>query len=190
LSYIAGAVTASCVLVIVILLALRLAGVNQPHQHAPRDGLRLGLGVALLLAGAVIAVRRRRARFAPRPSAREKQGLVSRLTATPTPRSAYVVGLLLFAPGLTFIAAIQVIATSRAGIPITALGAVIVVIINVLLAWLPLLLYLVAPGPTHRQLTAFNSWLRAHSRVLLIVVLIVAGLILVASGSYGLARGN
>ena len=41
--------------------------------------------------------------------------------ARPSPRTAFISGLLLFAPSATFIAAVQVIATADA-IPLTALA--------------------------------------------------------------------
>ncbi len=186
LAYFAGALVMSVVLAVVVLVALRLSGLNHPHQRSPRDGLRLGLGVLLLAAGIAMAIRRRRAR----PRANKRPGLVSRMTANPTPRSAFAVGILLFAPGLTFIAALQVIATSHADVSLTALAVVVVVIIDAALVWLPLVLHLVAPGPTERYLKAFNSWLRAHSGTLLTGVLILAGVILIVSGSYGLASGT
>jgi hypothetical protein len=187
-AYFAGALTMSAVLAVAVLLALRLAGLNHPHQHSPRDGLRLGLGVLLLAAGIAVAIRRRRAR--PQPKKQRKPGLVSRMTASPSKRSAFAVGVLLFAPGLTFIGALQVIATSRADIALTALAVVVVVLIDAGLIWLPLVLHLVAPGPTERNLKAFNGWLRAHSSTLLTAALILAGVILVVSGSYGLVSGT
>jgi hypothetical protein len=186
LFFFAGALTMSAILAVVVVVALRLSGLNHPRQHAPRDGLRLGLGLLLLVIAVVIAARRNRAG----PGQSRRPGLVSRLIASPTPRSAFAVGMLLFAPGVTFIAALQVIATARSGIQLTALAVVIVVLIDVLLVWVPLLIYLAAPGPTVRGLTAFNGWLRAHSGALLMGVLIVAGVLLVASGSYGLASGT
>jgi len=192
LAYFAGALVMSAVLAVAVLLALRLSGLNHPHQHAPRDGLRLVIGVLLLGAGIVVAARRRR----PGPRAKrakragKRPGLVSRMTANPSMRSAFVVGVLLFAPGLTFIGALQVIATSHADIQLTVLSVVIVVIIDLMLIWLPLILHLAAPGPTERYLKAFNGWLRAHSSALLTGALIVAGVILVISGSYGLVSGS
>lgn len=185
-AFFTGALAMSVVLAVAVLVALRLAGLNHPHQHAPRDGLRLALGILLLAAGIAVAIRRRRAR----PRADKRPGLVSRMTASPSPRSAFAVGVLLFAPGLTFIAALQVIATSHADIALVTLAVAIVVIIDAALIWLPLVLHLVAPGPTERYLKAFNGWLRAHSSTLLTAVLIVAGLILIASASYGLASGT
>ena len=53
LFYLTGAVLVSLIMGIVLLLALRSAGLNHPHQHAPRYGLRLGLGIVLLSSGPV-----------------------------------------------------------------------------------------------------------------------------------------
>ena len=100
------------------------------------------------------------------------------------------VGLLLFAPGITFIAALQVIATANAGIESTTVAIIVVVIINAAFVWLPLLLHLIAPGLTTKRLTAFNGWLRANGNKILICVLIVGGAIMVGNGLYGLVGGG
>jgi len=119
----------------------------------------------------------------------EKQGLVSRMIANPAPASAFAVGLLLFAPGITFIAALQVIATANASVESTTVAIILVVIINAAFVWLPLLLHLVAPGVTTRRLTAFNGWLRANGNTILVAVLIAGGAIMIGNGIYGLAGG-
>lgn len=181
--YLAGAVAMSLVMGVVILVALRSADLNRPDQHAPRYGLRLGLGVLLLLAGLVIA--RRKAR--PPDPAKPHQGITSRLVANPSPLSAFLAGVIVFAPGVTFLAALQAIATARAGLSLSVLALAIVVVINVLLVWLPIALHLAAPGATTRFLAAFNGWLRAHGKAVLTWVLVVAGLIMAGNGIYGLA---
>jgi MFS family permease len=180
--YLAGAVVISAVFGVVILVVLRTAGLNHPDQHAPRYGLRLGLGIVLLAAGIVVAVRKPR----PPDPARPQQSLVSRMVANPSPLSAFLVGVLVFAPGITFLAALQVIATARDGVGLTALALIIVVVINVLLVWLPIVFHVAVPGITTRYLMAFNGWLRAHGRVILTVVLIAAGAIMIGNGIYGL----
>ncbi len=43
-----------------------------------------------------------------------------------------------------------------------------------------------SPGPTARRLGAFNAWLRAHGRTVLVGVLVVVGAIMIFNGSYGL----
>ena len=183
LFYLAGAVIMTIIMAIVVLLVLRSVGLNQPREHEPRYGLRLGLGVLALIAGIVVAARK------PKPPDPDKpvQGIVSKMVANPGPASAFLVGVLLFTPGVIFISAMQVIATAQASIEAVVTAAIVVVIINVLLVWLPIVLHLVAPGPTSRYLTAFNAWLRAHGPVLLAGVLIVAGVILIINGSLGLA---
>lgn len=184
--YLAGAVVMSVVTGVVVLAVLRSADLNHPDQHAPRYGFRLGLGILLLAAAIVIAARKPKA---PDP-AKAGQGFVSRMVADPAPLSAFVVGLLVFAPGVTFIAALQVIATAGADLELTAIAVIVVVVINVLLVWLPLTFYLVAPGLTTRRLAAFNGWLRANGSAILVGVLAVVGAIMVINGIYGLVTGG
>jgi hypothetical protein len=182
--YLAGAIVMSLVMGLVVIAILRNTGLSHRSGHTPRYGLRLGLGVVLLAAGAVLA--RRKPKM---PDPGKKQGLVSRMIANPAPGSAFAVGLLLFAPGVTFIAALQVIATASASVEATAVAIVLVVIINAAFVWLPLLLHLIAPGLTTQRLTAFNGWLRANGNKILICVLIAGGVIMVGNGIYGLAGG-
>ena len=182
LFYLAGAVLMSTVMGVVVLFALRSAGLDHPDQHAARYGLRLGLGILLLAAATFVATRKPRSR----DPAKAQHGLMSRMVADPAPLSAFVVGLLVFAPGITFIAALQVIATAQSSLEVTTLAVLIVVVINVLLVWLPITLHLVAPHSTENRLKAFNSWLRANGRTVLAGVLMVAGGIMLFDGIYGL----
>jgi hypothetical protein len=199
LCYLAGAVLVSTVLGIGLLLVLRYGHFQVPGHRTPRYELRLGLGLLILAAIAVVARRKPSLLGLPgQPGhpgqssapgqSRQGKGIVSRLVSSPSPRTAVVVGLLVFGPGVTFIAAVQVIATARAGIPLSALGLVIIVVINVAFIWLPFLAYLAAPGLTTRRLTVFNAWLRAHGRILLSLALLAAGAILVVNGLVGLIR--
>jgi hypothetical protein len=183
LYYLAGAVIMSIVMAVVVLLVLRSVGLNHPREHDPRYGLRLGLGVLAFVAGLVVTLRRPK----PPDPAKPMQGMMSKLVANPGPVSAFAVGVLVFTPGVTFVAAIQVIATSRASVEAVVTAAIVVVVINVLLVWLPIVLYLLAPEATSRRLKAFNAWLRAHGPALLAGGLAVAGAILIVNGALGLA---
>jgi hypothetical protein len=185
LFYLAGAVLMSFVMGVVVLFALRSVGLNHPDQHAARYGLRLGLGVLFVAAGIFVATRKPRSR----DPAEARHGLVSRMVADPAPRSAFVVGLLVFAPGVTFVAALQVIATAQAGPDLTALAVILVVVINVLLVWLPIMLHLVAPKATEQRLKAFNGWLRANGKTVLVGVLMTVGGIMIFDGIYGFITG-
>jgi hypothetical protein len=180
--YLAGAIAMSLVMAIVILAVLRGVNLQRPGEREPRYGLRLGLGI-LLLAGALVVARRK-----PRPPdpAKANQGFISKLVSDPAPVSAFLVGILVFAPGVSFLAAVQVIATARAGFDLTLVALIIVVVINVVLVWLPIVFHLLVPAATTRYLTAFNGWLRAHGKVVLICVLVAVGGIMVINGIYGL----
>jgi hypothetical protein len=181
--YLAGALAMSLVMAVILLAVLRGVNLQRPGEHEPRYGLRLGLGILLLAAAVVVA--RRKAR--PPDPAKANQGFLSKLVADPAPTSAFLVGILVFAPGVSFLAAVQVVATARASFDLTVIALIVVVVINVLLVWLPILLHLIFPGATTRYLTAFNGWLRAHGKVILICVLVAVGGIMVINGIYGLA---
>jgi hypothetical protein len=205
--YLAGAVLMTAVMAVTVFLVLRATGLNQPREHDPRYGLRLGLGILALAVAAVMILRARRARRAPAAAvagagdagvqgtggagtggadAARKPSMVSRLTARPRPLTAFIAGLLLFAPSATFIAAVQVIATANAPTPETVLAGVIVVVLNVLTVWLPLIAYFAAPEATTRFLRNANGWLVAHGRTLAVYALAVAGIALVVNGALNL----
>jgi hypothetical protein len=183
LFYLAGAIIMTIIMAIVVLVVLRSVGLNHPRERDPRYELRLGLGVLAFVAGLVVAARK------PKPPDPDKpmQGIMSKLVANPAPAMAFVVGVLVFTPGVTFVAAMQVIATAQASVEAIVTAALLVVIINVMLVWLPIVLYLVAPDATARRLTAFNAWLRSHGHLLLTVGLLAAGAILIVNGALGLA---
>jgi len=182
LFYLAGAITMAVIMGVVFLVVLRAAGLSLPKHHDPRYGLRLGLGLVLFVIGVVVGVRKPKQ---PDPS-KKRQGIVSRMIATPAPLTAYLSGILVFAPSVTFLAAVQVIATAKADIELTVAAVALIVAIDVVLVWLPLLLHVVAPEPTTRLLAAFNGWLRAHGTALLAGVFLVIGTIMIIDGSYGL----
>jgi Sap, sulfolipid-1-addressing protein len=189
LLYVAGATLMTVVMAVAVLFILRDAGLNQPRDHTPRYGLRLGLGILALASAAFVARRRRRE---PEPGAvpdpgKKKPGLITRLTSRPRPATAFAVGLILFVPSATFIAAVQVVATARVAVGETVLALVVVVLITVLIVLLPLLTFLVAPEATGRRLASLNAWLRANGRVILISGLAIGGLALVINGAIGLA---
>ena len=107
LFFLAGAVAMTIVMGVIVLLAIHAGGLNHPHERQPRYGLRLGLGIVAL--GAAIFVARRK----PRPPAPgKKPGLVARLGNRPAPLTALAAGVIVFTPSVSFIAAVQVIASS------------------------------------------------------------------------------
>ena len=190
LMYSAGAAAMTVTAAVIALFALRALALNLPSRHDPLYGLRLGLGILALAAGAVLSWRRRPARKVAVVAAAEvKAGrnLVSRLTAQPSPRTAFTAGLILFAPSITFLAAVQVIATASTGPLVTLTGLLIVITVGLLLVWLPLLGYLAAPTATTDRLRSCNDWLRDHGREATAWALLICGFALVVNGALGLA---
>jgi Sap, sulfolipid-1-addressing protein len=181
LIFLAGAVLMTAVAAVVLLLVLHAGGLNHPRQRQPRYGLRLGLGVLALGAGLVLARRR------PRPSRPDKkESLVTRLMNKPKPVAVFVTGLLVFVPSITFVAAVQAVATAKASAALVVVGLALVVLIDVMWVWLPLMLYLVAPEATTRRLKAVDGWLHTHGRLVLAAALGVCGVALFIDGLVGL----
>ncbi len=181
LFFLAGALLMTAVAAVVLLLVLHAGGLNHPRQRHPRYGLRLGLGVLALGAGLVMARRRPKP---PRPD--KKESLVTRLMNKPKPVAVFATGLLVFVPSVTFVAAVQAIATAKASLALVVVGLALVVLIDVMWVWLPLLLYLVAPEATTRKLKAVDGWLHTRGRLMVVVALAVCGVALVIDGIVGL----
>jgi threonine/homoserine/homoserine lactone efflux protein len=190
LMYSAGALVMTVTTAVITLIALRALALNLPSRHDPLYGLRLGLGTLALAAGGVLSWRRRSSRKVAVVAASEvKAGrnLVSRLTAQPSPRTAFTAGLILFAPSITFLAAVQVIATSSTRPLVTLVGLLVVIVVCLLLVWVPLLGYLVTPAATTRTLRSGNGWLRAHGWEVTAWALVIGGVALTVNGALGLA---
>jgi hypothetical protein len=183
LVYLAGALTTTVIIGIIVLVALRSGGLSLPTNRTPRYGLRLGLGV-LALAGGLYMTRRKPK--PPDPAKKKKPGLVSRTMSRPEPLFAFVTGLVVFLPSAAFLAAVQAIATAKASDLTTALTLLTVIVIDVILIWLPFLFYLAAPERTTSTLKRFNAWLRAHGHAIVAGALLVVGGLLIGNGISGL----
>jgi hypothetical protein len=182
--FLAGAITMTAVIGIIALALLRAGGLSLPTHHTPRYGVRLGLGVLALGAGLFMVRRKPRP---PNPDKPKKPGLTARLISRPGPATAFAAGIVVFVPSAAFLAAVQVIATSKASLGATAGALVTVVLIDVMFVWLPIAFHLIRPEATERTLKAFNGWLRAHGHAIVAAALLVAAAILIADGIKGLA---
>jgi hypothetical protein len=183
LIYLTGAVVMTVIMAAVLFEVLQSGHLYQPAERQPRFGVRLGLGLAMLLAGAYL---KRRGPKRPDPAARKDKGIITRLTARPAPSTAFIVGLLVYTPSLTFIAAVQAVATSKQTLTASIVALVLVVVITVAFAWLPLILYLLSPHQTARLLLGFDGWLRSHGYVLTVGALLIGGIVLALNGALGL----
>lgn len=185
LVYLAGAVTTTVIMGIIVLIALQAGHLNLPSRHTPRYGLRLGLGV-VALAGGLYMTRRK-----PKPpdpdKKKKKPGLVSRMMTRPEGLFVFATGVIVFFPSAAFVAAVQAIATSKASDLTIALTLLTVIVIDVALIWLPLLFFLAKPELTTNTLKRFNGWLRAHGHAITAGALLVVGGLLIINGIAGLS---
>jgi Sap, sulfolipid-1-addressing protein len=181
LIYLTGAIVMTAIMAAIVFAVLQSGHLYRPAERQPRYGLRLGLGLAMLLAGAYL---KRRGPKRPDP-ARSGKGIITRLTARPAATTAFIVGLLVYTPSLTFIAAVQAVATAKHSLPASIATLALVTVITVAFAWLPLMLYLLAPDQTGSLLRGLDGWLRLHGYVLIVAGLLIAGILLTINGILG-----
>ncbi|HEX9064970.1 MAG TPA: GAP family protein [Streptosporangiaceae bacterium] len=182
--YVIGGTVIVSIIGIAALLAMRDLGLSLPHHQHTRYGLRLGLGVLALIAAVVLYRRKPKQRD---PSKPKKPGLIDRLSAEPRPKTAFLAGILMFGPSLTFLAAVQVVATAKASVAATVGAMIMIIVLTLAFAWVPLVAYLVAPDLTARRLGSFDEWLKRHGKAVLVAAVALIGVLLIAQGIAGLA---
>jgi Sap, sulfolipid-1-addressing protein len=182
--YVIGGAVMVTIVGVAGLLVIRDLGLSLPHHQHTRYGLRLALGVIALVAAVVIYRRKPKPRDPAKP---KKRSPVERLSAEPKAKTAFLAGILMFGPSLTFLAAVQVVATASAGVIVTIGAMAMIVVLTLAFAWLPLVAYLIAPGPTTRTLKSFDVWLKRHGKTILAAGIAIIGLALTAQGVSGLA---
>jgi Sap, sulfolipid-1-addressing protein len=182
LLYLIGAIAMTGVVGAAAFFVLRAGGLQHASQHSARYGLRLGLGILALLVGLYL---RRRGSRPPDPK-KSGEGFINKMVSRPTALAAFLVGVVVYSPSVTFIAAVQVVATSKSGAAESALGIILVIAITLAFIWLPYLAYLFWPDKAAARLGALNAWLRRHGHLLLVGALIIGGFVLILDGALGL----
>jgi hypothetical protein len=174
---------AVCLLVVGFLLVFVLArlGINHSDNSTPRYALRLGIGVLFLLGAWALA------RRPPRPKQPADQpSRVSKTIASSSLFAVFVLGVALYTPSPTYIAALDVIGGTKMSTAATLVWVVIVVMLVLITIEIPIVLYIAAPGWTIPKLEALNGWLDRNGRTLLVYVLAVLGVWQIVDGLAGL----
>jgi len=178
--FLAGAAICTLGIGFAVVFALHGAGLGQQSEQSPRYGLRIGIGVAFVVAAVILA------RRPPRPK-KSGESKVTHAARNGGLIAVLVAGVLLYLPSPTYLSALQEVGSSKLSTAATVAWVVIVVAITLITVWVPVLVIVLAPGWSKPKLAALNSWLSRNSRTLLIVVLVVLGTWQIIDGIIGLA---
>ena len=187
-AFLIGGLLMSAVVGIVVLVLIRGTGLELPKRTTPRYGLRLGLGILALVLAASLPWLRSHLRRGP--AGAKKPGRVTRLMETAGAGGAVVVGVLIFAPSVQYLAGVQAITTAEHQVAVAILLILGAAVINVSLVWIFLIAYLAAPDRTKAYLgkaSTWVDWVKRHSNLVLRIILTAVGVYLVVSGGTGLA---
>lgn len=156
----------------------------------------LVIGVLLLLVAFVLRTdrdrplrerrERRRSEKLEKRGGKEKEALPMRLLGRGSPRIAFVVGVLLSFPGVSYLVALGHIDRLDAGVPASALLVLAVCLIQQTLLEVPLIGYALAPERTQDRINRFRAWLSRNGRQAGIVGAVALGSLVVIRGLAGL----
>jgi hypothetical protein len=177
--FLAGAVACTLPIGFLVVFALHGIGLDQDSKRSASYGLRLAIGVVLLVAALVIA------RWSPRPH--NKPSRVIRLARQGGLIGVFVAAVALYVlPSPVYLAALEVVGSTKLDTAARAGWVLIVVALVLVTVEVPVLLFLLAPGSTVPRLRALDGWLGRNARTLLAMVLAAIGLWEVIDGVVGL----
>jgi Sap, sulfolipid-1-addressing protein len=189
LGYLCGAAMTSVTLGLVIVFALRHAGLTKTTQVTLGPGEDIVLG-CLALAIAFVLRSGRDRKLAERR--RERKAAKGKDEAGPprwqqalgrgSARTTFVVGALLTLPGATYITALYRISDENLSDPLTVLVVLAFNAIMLMLLEVPLLAYTFAPDWTPRAIERFKRKLSERGRSWGIRVATILGLLMIARG--------
>jgi hypothetical protein len=195
LGYLLGAYTASISLGLVVVFALPDSSATSTSKNTLSPLEDVVVGLLLLLVAVVLAgdrdrpLRERRARRRSEKQARngeEKEPLPMRLLGRGSPRSAFVVGLLLSFPGVSYLTGLNHIHRLDAATLPTVLLVVGFCLVQQLFLEVPLAGYFVAPEKSDEAVKGFRAWLARNGRLAGIIVAAVLGALVLIRGIAGL----
>ena len=177
--FLAGAIACTLPLGFAVVFALHGAGLELDSKETARSGLRLAIGVLLMLAALAIA------RRPPRPAGEPSR--VVRLAREGGLRAVFAAAIVLYVlPSPVYLAALQVVGTTKLSTTAMAIWVVIVVALVLNTVWVPVLLFLREPEWTVSRLQTVDAWLSRNGHTLLVAVVGLIGLWVFIDGLAGL----
>ena len=190
--YLLGASMTSITLGLIIVFSLTDTSATNTTQKTISPAVDIGLGVIALAISFVLATERDRAfreRRQARKAARPDKGPPrwQRELSKGSPRTTFVIGVLLTLPGASYLAGLSRI--HKLGYSTTA-TVLLVIGFNVIMLWLlevPLASFLIAPEWTPRAIDRAKAWVSRHALTFAVRGSAVIGALLVVKGVAGLA---
>jgi hypothetical protein len=195
LGYLLGAYTTSITVGLAIVFVLHDSGAVSTSKQTIGPVEDLVIGGLLLLVAFVLGTdrdqplrerRERRKEAKQAKNGEKKEPLPMRLLGRGSPRIAFVVGILLSFPGVSYLAGLSHIDKLEAGVAPTVLLVIGFCLVQQLLLEVPLVGYILRPEGTQRAVDGFRAWLGRNGRRAGIWVAIVLGVLLVVRGIAGL----
>jgi Sap, sulfolipid-1-addressing protein len=195
LGYLLGAYTTSITVGLAIVFVLHDSGAVSTSKQTIGPVEDLVIGGLLLLVAFVLgtdrdqSLRERRERRREAKQAKngeKKEPLPMRLLGRGSPRIAFVVGVLLSFPGVSYLAGLSHIDKLEAGVAPTVLLVVGFCLMQQLLLEVPLVGYVLRPEATQGAVDGFRAWLARNGRRAGIGVAAVLGALLIVRGIAGL----
>ena len=132
-AFMTGGLIIGALVGVVMLVLIRVTGLELPTNLTPHYGIRLGLGIVALILAAVHPWLRTRLRR-PGEQGEKKPSLSTRLMEGAEVGGAIAVGVLIFAPGVQYLAGVEGIATAEPRLAIALLLVLAAAVVNVALA--------------------------------------------------------
>ena len=191
LGYLLGAYLTSITLGLVIVFSASNSSTTNTTQNTLSPGVDIAFGaIALIVAWVVLSGRQerfresRRARKAAKPDKGPPRW--QRELSKGSPRTTFLVGMLLTLPGASYLAGLDEIHKLNYSTTVTVL---IVIAFNLVMLWLlevPLVSFLVAPDWTPRAIERAKVWVSRHSRTFVVRGLTLFGVLMIIKGIIGL----
>jgi hypothetical protein len=178
--FLAGAAVCTLSVGFLFVFVLRDAGVNQSSGQTARYGLEVAIGSAFLVGAWVLA------RHVPKPKPDAGPSRVTRAVSGSGILAVFVAGIVMYTPSPTYLAALEVVDSSKLSNAATSVWIIVVVLLLLITIEVPILLYWLAPGWTVPKLSSLNAWLSRNGRNFFAAVLAVLGVWELTKGLVGL----
>lgn len=192
LGYLLGAYLTSITIGLVIVFSAPNSSTTNTTQNTLSPGVDIAFGaIALIVAWVVWSGRqerfseRRRARKAAKPDKGPPRW--QRELSKGSPRTTFLVGMLLTLPGASYLAGLDEINKLNYSTTLTVLIVIGFNLVMLALLEVPLVSFLVAPDWTPRAIERAKVWISRHSRTFVVRGLSLFGVLMLIKGIIGLA---